>query len=69
MGNLTIIIIAVLFCANSIICLLIGHHITARMLNKPSAIKKPRKLKINAPNGKPVTRDDDVAVIPDWSDS
>jgi hypothetical protein len=69
MGNITIIIIAVLFCTNSIICLWVGHHITARMLNKPSAFTHPKKLKITTPNGSPVSRDEDVAVIPDWSDS
>mgnify|MGYP003154989201 CR=1 FL=1 len=69
MGNITIIVIAVLFCTNSIVCLLIGHHITAKMLNKPSVLKSPKKLKIQAPNGAPVQRDEDIAVIPDWSDS
>ena len=64
-----IIVIAVLFSANSIGCLYFGHYITAKMLNKPSALGKPSKLKITAPQGKPVFRDDDVAIIPDSMDA
>ena len=64
-----IIIIAILFCVNSMGCLYFGHYITAKMLNKPSALGKPGKLKITAPQGKPVYRDDDVAIIPDSMDA
>tara|TARA_R100000458_G_C8265201_1_gene240328 strand:- start:1789 stop:1998 length:210 start_codon:yes stop_codon:yes gene_type:complete len=69
MSEITIIIMAVLFCANSVGCLYFGHYITAKMLNKPTALGKPSKLKITAPNGKPVFRDDDLAIIPDSMDT
>tara|TARA_R110000824_G_scaffold163365_1_gene339121 strand:- start:1429 stop:1632 length:204 start_codon:yes stop_codon:yes gene_type:complete len=64
-----IIAIIVLISANSMGCLYLGHYMTAKMLNKPTALGKPKKLKIKAPVGKPVFRDEDVAIIPDSMDA
>tara|TARA_Y100000310_G_C20425183_1_gene688692 strand:+ start:465 stop:671 length:207 start_codon:yes stop_codon:yes gene_type:complete len=55
-----------LFLLNSIVFLLLGHWITAKAYNKPTALFKPNTSILKPGNGK-LEREHD-AVVPEWGD-